>query len=227
MSNHVKIRVILADDHPLVIAGATRYLSRIETINIVGTAHDSGDVVEKLDQTTCDVLITGYSMPNGKFGDGLAYLSFLRRRYPHQKIIVYTSVDDPALVSEINRLGIRAVVNKMSEMETLLAAINAAFAGDTFSPEPEVGGQRETVTVDEQRKHPLSAREAEVMRLFISGLRISEIAQKLRKTHKTISTQKCAAMRKLGARGDADLFRIFSIGGRNLVGGFKPMPMVN
>jgi len=58
-----------------------------------------------LETVPCDVLVADYSMPNGAYGDGITLLSYLRRRYPDLKIVVFTMVDNPAIVREVARLG--------------------------------------------------------------------------------------------------------------------------
>lgn len=206
--SQIKIRLILADDHPFVTAGVTHFLAGKNTVEVVGIAHNSGEIVEKLDHTACDILISDYSMPNGKFGDGIKFLSFLRRRYPNLKIIVYTVIDEPSLVRKIIRLGVRSVVDKASDMEMLISAINAAHAIDKLSPGCATE-QIETNVAHEQQRFALSPREAEVVRLFISGLTVDEIADKLCRSKKTISTQKNAAKKKLGIRRDVELYRLF------------------
>lgn len=207
--SQIKIRVILADDHPFVTAGVTHFLAGKTTIEIVGIAHNSGEIVEQLDHTACDILISDYSMPNGKYGDGIKFLSFLRRRYPDLKIIVYTMVDEPSLVKKIIRLGVRSVVDKASDMEMLVSAISAARAIDDPTPRCRADLQIETSVAREQQRFSLSPREAEVVRLFMSGLTVDEIAEKLCRSKKTISTQKNAAKKKLGIRRDVELYRLF------------------
>lgn len=194
----MKIRIILADSQPLAIAGARHFLASVNTIDIVGTARNSGEVVEQLDRVACDILISEYSMPNGNYGDGLAYFSFLKRRYPNLKIIVYTTVDVPSLLAEIARIGICSVVSKASDMEQLILAINTVLAGNTHFPKLPAARKPDSGR--------LSAKEAEVIRLFASGLTIAEISHRLSRSKKTISSHKSNAKQKLGIGSDAGLF---------------------
>lgn len=204
MVTQMKIRIILADGQPLAIAGARHFLASVNTIDVVGTARNSGEVVEQLDRAACDILISEYSMPNGNYGDGLAYFSFLTRSYPDLKIIVYTTVDDSSLLAELARLGIRSVVSKASDMEQLVLAIDAVFTGNT-----RFQALADSTEVDSG----LSAKEAEVIRLFASGLTIAEISHRLCRSKKTISSHKSNAKQKLGIGSDAGLFSPFCMRG--------------
>jgi two-component system, NarL family, captular synthesis response regulator RcsB len=95
----MRINLILADDHPALIAGVKHELSRIHTLNVVGTARDSTELVDLLSWVPCDILVTDYSMPGGEYGDGMAMLSFLRRRHPDLKIVVFTTIDNMAIAA--------------------------------------------------------------------------------------------------------------------------------
>lgn len=209
MSN-MKIRVILADDHPAVLSGIKHGLAVLPTLDVVGTATDSGELIKLLDKQVCEVLITDYAMPGGQYGDGMTLLAYLRRTYPELKIIVFTTIENPALAQEIAKLGVHAVLGKSHDTSHLISAVHAVYAGATYfrstSRAPE-GALPSTSVNAGIRARNLSPREMEVVRLFVSGMSINEIAERLHRTKQTISSQKTRAMRKLGIDRDADLFR--------------------
>ncbi|MGF6702539.1 two-component system capsular synthesis response regulator RcsB [Paraburkholderia sp. MM5496-R1] len=203
----MKIKLILADDHPALITGVKYELSRVHTLSVLGTAQDSTEIVNFLSNVECDILITDYSMPRGEYGDGMAMLSFLKRRYPDLKIIVFTTIDNFAIASKMRKIGIQSVLNKSKDVDYLITAIHAVHAGATyFSPtsREQPGRVGPTQAIPPRN---LSGREAEVVRLYVSGVTINEIAAQLNRTKQTVSAQKRAAMRKLGIERDADLFR--------------------
>jgi two-component system capsular synthesis response regulator RcsB len=205
----ITIKLALADDHPAVLAGIKHELAGVPTIDIVGTARNSTEIIELLRRTPCDILVTDYAMPGGEYGDGMTLLSFLRRHYPALKIIVFTTIDNAAIVSEVSKLGIQAVLNKVGEVAHLIYAINAVYAGASyFSPgaaQQELRIRHGRATRDRVRQ--LTLRETEVIRLYLSGLSIKEIAAVLNRAKQTVSAQKKTAMRKLGIERNADLFR--------------------
>jgi len=84
------IRVIVADDHPLFLAGVASLFSTISSTEIVATAGSSDELVEVLGKQTCDVLVTDFSMPGGRQQDGLRLIAYLLRTFPELRIIVIT-----------------------------------------------------------------------------------------------------------------------------------------
>jgi two-component system, NarL family, captular synthesis response regulator RcsB len=203
------IRVLLADDHPAVLSGLEYELSTVSTIQVMGSAHSSTELVVLLDKEQCDVLVSDYAMPAGDFGDGIALFSLIQRRYPTVRLVVLTMLDNPAVVRALVTQGISCIVSKSDTVSHLIPAIHSAFSnGKYFSPRVE-----EIVSsIDWNRRgrgstDVLSQRESEVVRLFASGLTVNEIADQLCRSKKTISSQKSKAMEKLGIDREVDLLR--------------------
>lgn len=206
----MKIDLIVADDHPALVAGIEHALSRSNAIRVVGTASNSTELVDLLTCERCDILITDYAMPGGSHGDGLGLLSFLRRHHPDLKIIVFTAIDNPALIASMARLGARAIVNKMDHIDNLIATAQAVYAGASCLPAGIGAFASSRLPVDGEApeiERQLSARELEIVRLYVSGLSVNEIAAYLHRSKQAVSTQKMNAMRKLGIERDAGLFR--------------------
>jgi two-component system capsular synthesis response regulator RcsB len=209
MSN-MKIRLVLADDHPAVLSGIKHGLAVLPTLEVIGTAADSGELIKLLDMKACDVVITDYAMPGGEYGDGMTLLAYLRRTYPELKIIVFTTIENPALAQEIKKLGVHAVLSKSHDTSHLISAVHAVYAGATYfrsTSRVQEGELLKASVSGDARERTLTPREMEVVRLFVSGMSINEIAERLHRTKQTISSQKTRAMRKLGIDRDADLFR--------------------
>lgn len=206
------IKVVVADDHPAVVTGLRCLLGRAAGINLVGTARNSTEVVALLSASLCDVLVTDYVMPGGEFGDGLPYLAFLRRRFPRLRLVVFTILDNVAITRSSEAIGVEAVVSKGDCFNDLLRVLYGRPAakatdrapGRTSSTDHFVA--ESTVDVD-ALLGVLSKHELEVLRRFVSGDSISNIAARLHRTRQTVSSQKISAMLKLGIARDADLFR--------------------
>lgn len=210
-----KINVVLADDHPLLLSGIKHEVSNFSTINLAGVAHNSTELIGILDSTRIDILVTDYAMPGGQYGDGMQLLSFLRRRYPSLKIMVFTALSNPALANGMMKLGVRSVLNKVDDAGQLISAIHAVHTGALyFSPSYDLAAKiarnqsnpsKETSVGD--ALHLLSKREAEIVRLYVSGMSIDSIAAQVHRTKQTVSAQKMSALRKLGIERDAQLFQ--------------------
>nr|WP_322014298.1 response regulator transcription factor [Paraburkholderia sp. J12] len=199
------IRVVLVDDHPGMLAGIEYSLSNVMGISVVGVAHSSTELVALLDSSPCDVVVSDYVMPDQRFGDGLSLFSLLSRRYPDVKLVVLTMLNSPSAVRSMLEFGISRLVSKSDTLTYLVPAIHAAYTGGRyFSPTvnqvvQELQVYRQSLTT------PLSQREIEVVRLYASGLTVNQIAERLKRSKKTISTHKHSAMAKLGFKSDTEL----------------------
>ena len=210
------LRIVIADDHPVVLLGIKTLLQGHGSgMQVVGEAGGSRELLELLPECECDLLITDYSMPDAAGAeDGLAWLKRLRREYPDLPVIVMTMIHNPALVRGMLRVGVNGVVGKAAMTSELLLAIQAATSGRPYVSEhvreavagnavPESGVEF-AVTGDDPST--LSRREAEIVRLYASGLSITQIAERVHRSVKTISQQKNSAMRKLGFTSNSQLY---------------------
>ncbi|MDR6504143.1 two-component system capsular synthesis response regulator RcsB [Burkholderia ambifaria] len=207
--DNFSIRVVLADDHPAMLAGVEHGLTGVPTINVCGRASNSTELIERLKQGDCNVLVSDYAMPGGEYGDGLSLFSYVQRHFPAVRLVVLTMLDNPAVLSALMAQRIDCIISKSDAVNHLIPAIHAAATGGTYlSPTID----RIVRAIDPNRRgrasvDMLSKRELEVVRLFVTGMTISEIAERLQRSAKTISTQKARAMQKLGVTRDVDLVR--------------------
>ncbi|MDA5336824.1 response regulator transcription factor [Stenotrophomonas maltophilia] len=196
------IRVAVADDHPVIRLGVQSVLDEAPAIHCIGAVADSTGLVELLRREPCHVLVTDYAMPGGEYGDGLELLAFLRADFPQLRIVVMTGMDQPGLLNRLEASAVSGVVSKGDDLQHVLAAVMAAYANRRYlSPSVAALVQHR----EQRRTVVLSAREQEVVALFVSGLTVAEIAQRLDRRKQTVSTQKINAMRKLGIDSDAEL----------------------
>ena len=223
-SNRRPIRTIIADDHPVVLLGIKALLQeRGAGMQVVGEAGSSRELMALLPACGCDLLITDYSMPDAAGSeDGLAWLKRLRRDYPALPVIVLTMIHNPALVRGMLGAGVNGVVGKAAMTRELLLAIGAVMAGRTYVSEhmrdavADGTGQEPGPESSAAAKGDLSAlslREAEVVRLYASGLTVTQIAERVHRSVKTISQQKNDAMRKLGLTSNSQLYEYARIWG--------------
>ena len=204
------LRVVIADDHPLLLSGLTHELEKQPGITIVGVAQNSTELVELLNRQAVDMIVSDYAMPGGKHGDGMALFGYLKRRFPKTHIIAVTMMSNPGVIRSLVTLGIDCILSKSDSLAYVAGCIYAALSGKRFfSPSIETIVRMHGVSDNSPASltRNLSMRELEVVRLFVSGLTVSEIAERLHRSKQTISTQKMNAMRRLGIRRDADLIK--------------------
>lgn len=197
--------VIIADDHPIIVAGLQQIISKSMRYTVTGVAYNGRDLLTRLKQGGCDILILDYSMPKSTEPDGYLLVEFIRRNYPAIKILLLTMLDSPMLLRRLDGLQVEGLVSKSDAFIDISTALDAVRAGTIYrSPTMQklLSGGHWPSDADAR---DLSARELEVLRLFSDGLSVTEIAEKLSKSVKTISTQKMSAMRKLGVSTDLDL----------------------
>lgn len=199
------IRIAIADDHPMLLAGMQHLVSGMQGVALVGVATDSTALVDVLGRRPCDVVVTDYAMPGGHYGDGISLFGFLRRRFPALRLVVLTGLDSVPVLKAILAADVDVVVAKLDDPEHLQAAIFAAHGRFPYLS-PAIRKVVATASVLLGRA-PLSKRETEVVRLFAEGLGVSDIGERVGRSRKTISVQKMAAMRKLGLASDAELVR--------------------
>lgn len=193
----------MADDHPVILAGLQDMLGKQAHYRITASCTSSTALVVSLSTVPADIAITDFTMPGGRFGDGLSLLGFIRRRFPQTAIIVLTAATNPQLLAAILKTEIAGLISKADSFEHVIGAIEAVRLGQIPYLSPAVN------TLLEQQgrgKNLLTKRESEVLRLFVQGLTVSEISNMMARSVKTVSAQKLSAMRKLGMLSDAQLF---------------------
>jgi len=203
-----KLRIVLVDDHPLVLMGIRELLAQDIHLGVEAMVSTPSELVEHLGASEPDIVVTDYSMPgDARYGDGMRFISYLRRHFPGVGIIVLTMVSNPMIVSSLYDAGVLGVVMKQDNLDALLVALALARRGLRYYPpgfrrDMSVGGEVRNL---QERVDSLSPREFEVLRLFVQGASITEIAGQLHRSVTTISAQKTSAMRKLGAQNNQEL----------------------
>ena len=203
-------RVILADDHPVVRNGVKLALADFD---IVAECADSTELFAALARHRVDAVVTDYAMPGGVYQDGAVMLERLHRLYPEIKIIVLTLLKNPAILAKIANSPVYGILNKEGDTNEIKIAILRAMAGLRYHGASvqlaldcaDLSYRKEAVT--------LSTRELEVLRLFVGGQGMTQIAESTRRSIKTVSNQKQSALRKLGCANDAELFQLKAVDG--------------
>ena len=204
-----RIKVIIADDHPVILFGAAQALLKFPEIEVIGQARQSTELIQLLQKSPCDVVVSDLAMPGGQFGDGMPLLGYIGRQFPAVRIVVLTMLENPALLKRLREVGVTAVINKSDDLSHIGLAIVHVMRGQEYIG-PSVRLALDSMGLSasgQQRDVVLSKRELEVVRLFVSGMTITEIAAQLKRSIKTISTQKNTAMRMLGIERDSELFQ--------------------
>jgi two-component system nitrate/nitrite response regulator NarL len=200
-----KIRVLVADDHPVVRRGLQSCLARESRLKIVGEAADGDEALRKTQELTPDVVLMDVNMPRM---DGLAVTEVLRKEAPSVKVLVLSMHNNQDFIFRIIQAGAHGYVSKEAPPEELLRAIESVFAGEPFfSPEIAKAALNQMVSSG-GKKEPfaqLTTREREVLALIAEGQSNKEIANRLGIGVRTIETHRERIMRRLGIHSVAGL----------------------
>jgi len=200
-----KIRVLVADDHPVVRRGLQSCLARETRLKIVGEAADGDEALRKTQELAPDVVLMDVNMPRM---DGLAVTEVLRREAPSVKVLVLSMHNNQDFIFRIIQAGAHGYVSKEAPPEELLRAIESVFAGEPFfSPEIAKAALNQMVSSG-GKKEPfaqLTTREREVLALIAEGQSNKEIANRLGIGVRTIETHRERIMRRLGIHSVAGL----------------------
>ena len=199
--------VVIADDHPIVLLGVRELVERDERFQVIGEAICSAGLIKLLEQQPIDIVITDYNMPgDSPYGDGLKLVEYQKRHFPDVQILILTMISNHLILTRLQELGVVGVIQK-SQLHTEIQVALKSIAQQAHyrSLEPAKTSVIESLTAIDERFSTLSPKEFEILRLFISGKSVSDIARSQNRSSKTISAQKISAMRKLEVSSDQDL----------------------
>lgn len=174
-----KIKLILADDHQIVLDGLQALLEKEAVMEITGTAHSGEDTLRLLEEQAADVVVLDISMPPGM--DGIETARHIRKRFPNTKIVLLTMHGDGHFILNALKQGIHGFVLKEKSKETLVSAIHAVLGGNRFFP-PELLNRVDFSAETEQKEEvELTKREKEILCLMAENTSFTsrEIAEQL------------------------------------------------
>lgn len=203
------LRIALADDHPVVLLALRGQLEALPGVEVTSVCETGTDLIDALSTRPCDLVITDFAMSrNDAAHDGLELLAFLHRHFPKTQVLVFSSQANPGIIRRVMGMGLGGFVSKLDPISELIQAVShlrrkrgafySSSARALIDPHTDLSSMSEPA---------LSARELEVMRLYTKGHTLSQIAHILNRSVSTISTQKTAAMRKLGLQSNTELIR--------------------
>lgn len=197
------IRVLLADDHPVVRDGYLRLLEQTDDIHVVAEAATGEEAYAAFVADPPDVLATDLAMPGG---GGLELIRRVVLRAPSARVLVFSMYDSAPLVRRAFEAGARGFLTKASAPEGLADAVRALHRGERYlGADLSPTLLRRNPADEAERLSDLSLREFEIFRLLAQGLSADDCARALKLSPKTISNHQTAIKEKLGVSTSAAL----------------------
>lgn len=196
------IRLLLADDHPIVLDGLEQLFRLEEDCEVVGRCRDGGETLRQLRALDPDVLVLDVRMPRG---DGLEVLRTLAGDGLATRVVLLTAaIDDEDLITAL-RLGAQGVVLKEAAPERLVDAVRRVAAGGQWLEASLVGRLGRSLRQAPPEEDPLTPREREIVQSVVRGLRNREIAEQLHITEGTVKIHLHHIYEKLRVKGRVEL----------------------
>ena len=198
------IRVILCDDHAMVRRGIRETLSEAVDIQVTGEASNYAEVREAIRNTACDVLVLDLNMPGR---GGLEVLSSLRESGSPIKVLIVSMFPEDQYAIRCLRAGAQGYLNKAGEPADLIQAVRTVAQGRKYVTADVASMLVESLRMPENESlhAALSERELQTLLKIASGKRLSDIAEELMLSPKTISVYRSRVLEKLKLSNNSEL----------------------
>lgn len=197
-------RVLVADDHPLVVSALSSLLSREGDLEVVGQVGSFSELWAALEKASPDVLVLDIGMPGGNAVDALRRID---KRHSGVRVLVLSGFPEEEFLVRMIDAGAAGYVRKESDPATLVDAVKRVARGDMFVSEEGAVALARAAAGRGPDHGSLSDRELQVMRLLGEGLSVTEIAKQLFLSPKTVSTYRARLMEKMGFSSTAEIIR--------------------
>jgi two-component system invasion response regulator UvrY len=197
-------RILIADDHAVVRAGIRQYLEAESSIREIGEAASGRETLDQLRAREWDLVLLDIFMPDQS---GLDILREIQSNYPKVRVLILSGLPEEQYALSVLRAGASGYLPKESAPEELIKAVLTVLAGRRYVS-PEVA-ELLVAGMDKnpggQQHERLSTREFQVLSKLAAGRAVSEIAEELQLSVKTVSTYRSRVLEKMGLKTNADL----------------------
>lgn len=201
------IRILLADDHPVVRDGLAAMLATQPDFEVVGEAGNGAEAVSQAAKLRPDVVLMDLEMPDPAGFDGIEAIRRLRASDPAPQVVVLTAFDTDERIFGALQAGAQGYLLKGAPRAEIFAAIRAVSAGGALIP-PVVASKLLRQVRAAELPDALTSREREVLGLVAAGLANQEIAGRLSISERTVKFHVSSVLAKLGAKNRTQAVRL-------------------
>lgn len=202
-----KIKIIIADDHQMFLEGISSLLQDVPEIEVMGTALNGNQVLEKIKTLEIDIVVTDINMPEM---DGIELSKSLKKHYPGIKTLILSTHNDAEMIGKCINNDVDGYLLKNAEKQELLKALHTIAAGEKYFGEEVKNEYMKTVFSASKEKETifqLSRREKEILQHIAMEYTTQEIADKLFISQNTVNTHRKNMLSKLNAKNTAGLVK--------------------
>src|SRR5579885_1781623 len=206
------VRIVIADDHPIVRDGLKKLLLLEDDFEVVGEAGDGREVLDKVQELDPDVLLLDLRMPNL---DGLSALQALQQNNKRTRVIVLTASEDKNEFVQAMKLGCSGIVLKQTAPDHIVKSIRKVYAGEIWLDSHTTAAvMRQFASPSEltgagagkgRERSPLSQRERDIVALVAQGYKNKEMAEKMFISEQTVKNHLHNIFDKLGVSDRLEL----------------------
>lgn len=197
-----KIKIFVADDHPIVREGLIAVLETQDDFEIVGEAADGQEVIEKIVKTKADILFLDLAMPRK---DGVQVIEHLQQQNSPIKVIIFTVFDTDERIITAIKAGAKGYLLKGASRQEIFQAVRVVYQGGSLL-QPAIASK--VFQHISQEVAALSPREMEVLKLLSKGLKNSTLAQELFISERTVKFHVSAILSKLGVKNRTEAVQL-------------------
>jgi DNA-binding NarL/FixJ family response regulator len=193
-------RILIVDDHPMVIEGIRMMLTQLEDVEVCGHAMNAASCLGYFIKNTADVVLLDINLPDQS---GIDVCKALMKKFPDLKIIALTNFDQISYVQSMKDAGAHGYLLKNSDLDEIRNAIDRVTSGKEYW----LGRENVRESILEHNQPMITRREVEVLKLIAEGLTNQEIADKLFVSVSTVDSHRKNLLSKLQVKNTASLVR--------------------
>lgn len=200
------IKVLVADNHPIVRAGLNSVIKSSKTADVIGNVSTTGELFDFLSKEKVDIILLEMDIPEI---NGITALRKLKKDFPDVKVLIFSGQPEDVYALSTLRAGASGYLSKNADVLLINEAISKIIEGGMFI----TNELAQRLAFDESTKKPrrffrkLSTREIEVLKLLAAGKRNKHVAEELGLNEKTVSTYKARLMKKLNVDNFVDMLQ--------------------